>query len=239
MIKLRCSNAKNWLTCSRMAEHAQINPPSQRIQHIGPFTGSHVHAAVTGQERPVADFIEFDEVTRSLPEMYRQVKAMHFRVKNILEDKDWLIVEKEVSLTAEVTVGDEKILLSGTRDLVVQNQETGQRILLDLKTGKRYPQQVFLQLCLYAYLAQRKLENIDCVGYLWVCRKFPHDIICDLRDATALASEAEDVLRRIAAVRQMGSTATPGQHCRRCPVENCAVRDGYMPNDTKRKLVRI
>lgn len=238
MISIRCSKAKDWLTCSKMAEYHDAFPETKDAEHVGAYTGTQLHARVTLEAVSNPRFLQFDEVTRTLSEMQRQVDGMERVVRRALAERGLVIVERGVSLRAEVTIGDLTILVTGTVDLLCQDVD-GHWVLIDLKTGKHPPQQTFVQLALYGWLAFWCGYRVATIAYLWVGRKAPHKYEYDARDAETLQDEALDILRQRAAIHRIGVAATPGPHCRRCRVGDCALRDGARPDESKRKLVRI
>ena len=159
-IHLRPSQAKNWQACSKMAAHHALLPIDDSTTHVGAYVGNLVHAKLTGHVYTEPQFIVFDEVTRNRQEAQRHADALFADATLGLDNNDLEVERREVSMKRTVTVGEADVTVEGSLDLVCRQVRGKSLALLDLKTGRRPPASVFVQIALYAWLwDSRALER--------------------------------------------------------------------------------
>ena len=217
----------DWLACSERAAFEEAEERTGEIPDEGiavrRVVGSCVNAALTGTDYHLPLRIQFDESTRTLGEMERQVTAMTTAATMEIARQELTVLAVEQSLSRTYRIGDIIIEVDGRIDLRCRNKND-RTVIVDLKTGVMPPARVWPQLALYGLQ-----EGFDCdVAILWVQRpkgaRQPTDARYYCKPAEALKEIAFGYLR-FRAYCQSGTSPTPSaMTCRDCPVEDCEVR---------------
>ena len=228
IIELHASRGVDWLTCAKRTaweqEHVVGGDPEET--HVGVVVGNQVGHAITGHEHDEPLKVVYDEVTRSEKEQVRQTADMIQAARDGIEAAGWVIEEKEYPMEKAARYRDGVVVVRGTADMVVRDPD-GLRWIVDLKTGKRKPDGVFVQVALYCFL-WRETRPDDALaggGVLWVERRKLSKKVCEPEMATRstedLAKPAEEVIKYMANVAVTGAVASPSIiGCARCPIKD-------------------
>ena len=250
----RPSNLGEWATCAKKMRHLAANPRAGRGgPHIAAWVGDAVHYKLSGDHAFPLDepppMSLYDRITPNQKTAYVQVDRIiteFYRLmgRNGLEPKAW-------ECGVEDADGH-----SGTLDVILEKDTTRHRILGDVKTGRRVPSGVWLQLGAYWSMAQHafinepinlgpfrqntRLHSIPEVAVIHVPRtKLGEDQpgTIEFRDGRKCADEAKLWYRAIGNLLEDDAEvdeypASPGLACATCPmnVTECAVRI-YQPKE--------
>ena len=232
----RPSNLGEWATCAKKMRHLAANPRTGRGgPHIAGWIGDAVHARLSGTQSPEArppPMVLYDSITPTrwaadaqvnrIIDRYYELMALHG-----LTAKAW-----------EVEVEDDDGH-SGTLDLILEKDTTKRRVIADVKTGRRVPAGVWLQLGAYFTMAQFtptsiSLRPIREVAVIHLPRtKLDEDQpgTIELRGGSKCAEEANLWYRAIGNLLEDDAEvaaypASPGLACATCPMttNECAVK---------------
>ena len=235
----RPSNLGEWATCAKKMRHLAANPRAGRGgPHIAGWVGDAVHARLSGTQSPEdrpPPMVLYDSITPTrwaadaqvnrIIDRYYELMALHG-----LTAKAW-----------EVEVEDDDGH-SGTLDLILEKDTTQRQVIGDVKTGRRVPAGVWLQLGAYWNMAQytelniREIFQAPMLGVAVIHlprtklgEEQPGGI--ELRDGSKCAQEANLWYRAIGNLLEDDAEvaaypASPGLACATCPMttNECAVK---------------
>ena len=231
----RPSNLGEWATCAKKMRHLAANPgPGRGGPHIAGWIGSDVHNRLSESplvlERPPAMSL-YDKITPNLNTARIQSSRIVGKFRQAMETMGLTPVMWEKPVEDED--GN-----SGTLDVVLRKDHPSQLIVADVKTGRRVPAGVWLQLGAYYKMAMHSLEEewapMVKVAVIHLPRtplgeEQPWSI--DFRDGEKCAREAELWFRAVGNLLEDDAEveeylASPGIACGTCPmtVEECAVK---------------
>ena len=235
----RPSNLGEWATCSKKMRHLASNPgPGRGGSHIAGWIGSNVHNRLSESplvlERPPAMSL-YDKITPNLNTARIQSSRIVGKFRQAMETMGLTPVMWEKPVEDED--GN-----SGTLDVVLRQDTPSQLIVADVKTGRRVPAGVWLQLGAYYKMARSYRQSPEakwCLPMVLVAvihlprtplgEEQPWSI--DFRDGAKCAKEAAlwfrtvgNLLKDDAEVEEY--LASPGIACGTCPmtVTECAVK---------------
>ena len=231
----RPSNLGEWATCAKKMRHLASNPAAgRRGSHIAGWIGSDVHNRLSESplvlERPPAMSL-YDKITPNLNTARIQSSRIVGKFRQAMETMGLTPVMWEKPVEDED--GN-----SGTLDVVLRKDHPAQLIVADVKTGRRVPAGVWLQLGAYYKMAMHSREEewapMVEVAVIHLPRtplgeEQPWSI--DFRDGVKCAREAAlwfwvvgNLLEDDAEVEEY--LASPGIACGTCPmtVTECAVK---------------
>ena len=172
-LEIHASGVTAWQACPARERFKQKNkvPPTFIEDHVGSVVGNMVHAKVTGHEYTVPKTMTFDTSTPSLAEAKRQADRMAEIVFHFFELNGIEVLKSEVPLYCVSEYNKVQARIMGKIDLLCSR--AGEKFILDLKTGKNKPGNVYTQLAMYAYLVAHSnvIDEIHTAGVLWVSRK--------------------------------------------------------------------
>ena len=150
----RPSNLGEWATCSKKMRHLASNPgPGRGGSHIAGWIGSDVHNRLSESplvlERPPAMSL-YDKITPNLNTARIQSSRIVGKFRQAMETMGLTPVMWEKPVEDED--GN-----SGTLDVVLRKDHPSQFIVADVKTGRRVPAGVWLQLGAYYKMAMHSL----------------------------------------------------------------------------------
>ena len=235
----RPSNLGEWATCAKKMRFQVANPRAGRGgPHIAGWVGDAVHYYLSGSDLgfdPPPPMALFDSITPDRKTAEVQANRIIGRFYELmclhgLTAKAW-----------EVEVEDDDGH-SGTLDLILEKDTTQRQVIGDVKTGRRVPAGVWLQLGAYWNMAKYTEFNIRGifqgpmleVAVIHLPRtklgeEQPGTI--ELRDGSKCAQEANLWYRAIGNLLEDDAEvaaypASPGLACTRCPmtVNECAVK---------------
>ena len=231
----RPSNLGEWATCAKKMRHLAANPRSGRGgSHIAGWIGSDVHNRLSESplvlERPPAMSL-YDKITPNLNTARIQSSRIVGKFRQAMETMGLTPVMWEKPVEDED--GN-----SGTLDVVLRKDHPAQLIVADVKTGRRVPAGVWLQLGAYHKMAMHSLEEewapMGEVAVIHLPRtplgeEQPWSI--DFRDGAKCAKEAALWFRAVGNLLEDDAEveeylASPGIACGTCPmtVTECAVK---------------
>ena len=232
----RPSNLGEWATCAKKMRHLVANPRAGRGgAHIAGWVGDAVHYSLSGSVvglAPPPPMALYDSITPNLITAKAQVNQIingFYLMMGLrgLTPKAW-------ECGVEDADGH-----SGTLDVILEKDTTQHRIIGDVKTGRRVPAGVWLQLGAYFTMAQFtptsiSLRPIREVAVIHVPRtKLGEDqpSSIEIRDGAKCAQEANLWYRAIGNLladdaEVAAYPASPGLACTRCPMttNECAVK---------------
>ena len=180
LTEVHASKVGEWLGCPQkasynfLAESKAIDCPT--IAHVGNQIGNQVHKEITGHAYTPSDVVTYDEITRNGEEMMRHSKSMAKSMNHAMDSEGWRIIESEIELSCEVSLkGLPSVKFVGTIDAIVRTPG-GRNLLIDFKTGKRDPADVWTQIAIYSWLLaeHEKIDDIHGVGFIWTKRDKLH-----------------------------------------------------------------
>ena len=235
----RPSNLGEWATCAKKMRHLAANPRAGRGgAHIAGWVGDAVHYSLSGSDLgldPPPPMALYDSITPNLITAKAQV--------NQIINEFYLLMGLH-GLTArawEVEVED-KYGHSGTLDVILEKDTTKCQVIGDVKTGRRVPAGVWLQLGAYWNMAKYTEFNIREifqgpmleVAVIHLPRtKLGEEQLgtIELRDGSKCAQEANLWYRAIGNLLEDDAEvaaypASPGLACATCPMttNECAVK---------------
>ena len=231
----RPSNLGEWATCSKKMRHLASNPgPGRRGFHIAGWVGTAVHRILSGSplipDRPPAMSL-YDQITPNLNTARIQSSRIVGKFRQGMETMGLTPVMWEKPVEDED--GN-----SGTLDAVLRKDHPLQLIVADVKTGRRVPAGVWLQLGAYYKMAMHSLVEewapMVQVAVIHLPRtplgeEQPWSI--DFRDGAKCAKEAALWFRAVGNLLEDDAEveeypASPGIACGTCPmtVTECAVK---------------
>ena len=228
--EVRISSIRSFVECSRYAIASMSKPWSGRI-HVSSWIANAVHSRIVGvtpESKP--DDLKYDQYTRTAERADESVDKIMGAIDefNAKYEPDYMEHQLEVRTVYE------KTNLTGRIDALAAIGES--IVSMEIHTGRK-PPAVWLKLALNAWILRYdKGIVVDALGSLHVPRvgprteqrwtyeerpfpSFDHDIAQWLWTLNAVRHAPHDKL-----------AATPGQHCDRCPVEDCAIR-AHPPKD--------
>ena len=233
----RPSNLGEWATCAKKMRHLAANPRAGRGgPHIAGWVGDAVHYQLSGRDsllEPPPPMALFDSITPDRKTAEVQANRIIGRFYELmglhgLTAKAW-----------EVEIEDDDGH-SGTLDVILEKDTTKRRVIADVKTGRRVPAGVWLQLGAYWNMAQYTSINeafsppMIGVAVIHLPRtrlgeEQPGTI--ELRDGSKCAQEANLWYRAIGNLLEDDAEvaaypASPGLACATCPMttNECAVK---------------
>lgn len=244
--EIRMSRVRSFSECSRYAVASLAKPWDGRT-HIATWIGSVVHARLSNwpeEERP--EDVEYDRITSTPERADEAIEKILTGVAAFDERYKPLYIEREMPVAT--VCGSTR--MTGTIDALCEID--GKIVIVDLKTGRK-PYTVWLQTAMYAWIANRYYQadkmlmdgnrvkrraekdeepglEIDALGCLHVPRVGPKTEQRWAYEQRDYAQFAHDVAQWAWTLDQLSQAdyeelaATPGMHCARCPVEDCAVR---------------
>ena len=231
----RPSNLGEWATCAKKMRHLAANPRAGRGgAHIAGWVGDAVHYFLSGSEEyfnPPPPMALYDSITPNLITAKAQVNQIINEFYLLMGQHG--LTAKAWECTVEDTDGH-----SGTLDVILEKDTTQHRIIGDVKTGRRVPAGVWLQLGAYWSMANALNEFLSWpmreVAVIHVPRTKlgePQSSSIELRDGRKCAQEANLWYRAIGNLLEDDAEveaypASPGLACTRCPmtVNECAVK---------------
>lgn len=135
---------------------------------VGAVIGTRCHAGITGHDggKP-PDYIEYDKVTRSHRELGPHTERLRKAASDRLHAR-FEPLEYEKPLEMRLAFMGGTVVVSGKADVHVQDLQTEQTGIIDLKFSKEAPQSDWLQVSIYAWLANEL--GIGFAGILWAER---------------------------------------------------------------------
>ena len=248
-LNVRPSQVPSWMDCAARAAFERDNPEPRHAQPVALAVGNEVHRRLTGHEYETPESILYDDHTPTASDMRFQIDQMEQAVKKCLETHELAIEENEYDLVGgapgvfrdeaglkrlpiafDGMLADTKVFLSGTADWVARRPD-GSLMLLDIKTGKTFPAQAWMQLAVYLWMSDRAGLGIQDAGILWVRRKRnEYDLVGDLavRPATELVENVPRILIELAVVARFGAIPNPNsKFCSaKCRNVACAMHPG-------------
>ena len=234
----RPSNLGEWATCAKKMRHLAANPRAGRGgAHIAGWVGDAVHYQLSGRDsllEPPPPMALYDSITPNLITAKAQV--------NQIINEFYLLMGLH-GLSPEVweyEVEDEDGH-SGTLDVILEKDTTQHRIIGDVKTGRRVPAGVWLQLGAYwnmahhtpisASIAWPPMAEVAVIHLPRTKLGEEQPGTIELRDGSKCAEEANLWYRAIGNLLEDDAEvdaypASPGLACTRCPmtVNECAVK---------------
>ena len=234
----RPSNLGEWATCAKKMRHLAANPRADPGgPHIAGWIGDAVHARLSGTQSPEdrpPPMVLYDSIT---PTRW----AADAQVNRIIDRYYELMALHGLTAEAwEYEVEDEDGH-SGTLDVILKKDTTKHRIIADVKTGRRVPAGVWLQLGAYWNMAQHTPISASIawppmaeVAVIHLPRtKLGEEQLgtIELRDGSKCAEEANLWYRAIGNLLEDDAAvaaypASPGLACATCPMttNECAVK---------------
>ena len=225
---IRVSRVRSFSECHRYAVASQSIPWDGRL-HVATWIGNSVHARLLGLKNdPIPDDLKFDKKTttaeraeESVDKILAAITQWEDRYKPTIKTREWGV---------EQIVGSTKI--TGTIDMLCSIED--RTVIVDLKTGQSAPA-VWIQTSLYAWLAEHHEKGkhgvqVDTVAFLHVPRVGPRTEQRWSYEERSYADFSDDVRQWLYTLDSLCQAdycelaASPGLHCQRCPVQDCAVR---------------
>ena len=214
---MRISSISDWSLCEAMALHA---PPRQAGRtNVAAFVGTTAHAFMVSPVLKIdtPERIAWDALTPSMHHAKTQAVAIAEYASKLLTDSGWGVLEREEELRRDELIGH--------LDIRAYHHDYGEAII-DLKTGAQVGA-AWLQCGGYIHLSNDVTTPMG--GVLHVPRvAISKDVKGSLEFRDGLALEMAWVRNhsRIAEIIEdnEGPTYSPGYHCGRCHLADCAVR---------------
>ena len=252
--EIRISRVRAFSECPRYAV-ASLSIPWDGRMHVATWIGTAVHNHLVGwppEEKP--ENLIYDKVTTTAERADESVEKILGGIAEFDEQYKPQYLKREVAV--QTVSGATK--LTGHIDALARID--GKLVLIDLKTG-RSPYTVWVQTAMYAWLAEeyfagarqtlapdedeiRNAEEgeplgigIEALGHLHVPRVGPRTEqrwSYEQRDLEHFAHDIQQWCWMLDQWSQAGYhelPATPGMHCSRCPIEDCAVRGAEQKKD--------
>ena len=212
---MRVSDVSAWSTCEAMALRS---PPYVGRTNVAAWVGTLAHATLANVEIDAADYpqrLSFDSITKTAHHAIIQANIIADKARSLLIEQDWGVLSREEAMqNADFT---------GHLDIRAWHSKYGESII-DLKTGANIGA-AWLQVGGYLLLSG---ESMPWGGVLHVQRQpIGKDVkgTLELRKAVPLVQAWTRQIQRISDIRDGAPpTYSPGQHCSRCRVTDCAVR---------------
>ena len=208
-----------WAACEAWAMAGK--DAGGKRKHVAAWVGTMAHEVLANRElgafgfkRPPKHSVAFDVVTPIPSVAVSQAQDLAAVARSLLDRYGLKIFDSEVSV--------EEGLYRGTVDLIVTDNRDRAGVL-DFKTG-RTVKTAWLQLA--SYLSAWKGVPLSFAGIVHVPRstREPSGTIT-FRDPAELVAVWKATIKRIDEVSATGVPAySPGDHCARCPLKDCAVR---------------
>ena len=223
--EVRVTKIKAFTECHRYAAASLAQSWDGRL-HVGTWIGSTVNGLMGGYPaEPKPDSMSYDRITSSAARADESVAKIMTAIGEFeAETKpEYLHRNLPVSQVYEATK------ISAVIDAVAEiGKET---VLLNVSTS-RQPYAAWIQLAMQGWLAgaDRGIE-VDLLALLHVPRVGPRTDQKRTYDVRPFSSFGSTVIQWAYTLNEARSTddwnrltATPGMHCARCAVEDCAVR---------------
>ena len=222
--EIRVSRIRAVSECHRYGI-ASISMPWNGKVHVSSWINSSVRNRLRGwKNADMPDELAYDKTTRNAERARETVDKILSGVKAFEDEHKPKIIEREVPLKA--VVGATRLI--GTADMLAEID--GKMVLIDLKTGGS-SHITWVQVSLYAALMAIDREvAVDDVACLHVPRLGPRTDQRWTFERRPYAPLMEDAAQWAWSLDQLCQgewsqlTASPGIHCGRCPVRDCAVR---------------
>ena len=230
--ELHASQVHKWLDCPKGAMYEASEKPEAREfeTHVGAHLGETVHAMITGHIPTTPKRVIYDDATQNSHQTLKQVVNMVEVAKPRLHELVPEIVQCERPMRLKMRVGDNAVIdLVGTIDIIGRTEQ-GDLAIIDLKTGRRPPRQVWTQLAIYCYMHSIiwPEQEIKSAGFLWVKReKKPiPGYQSQMRSCDILIPEGKKIAQRAVqyASGNISVHYSPGSYCTYCRVEDCPMR---------------
>ena len=194
------------------------NAPEPGPMSAAAYVGLIAHAILLKADTPAPSSVAWDDITRNRREAFIQGNDLADRARALINEADLIIITTETDTNARVGAID----VRGRFDLLLGGG--GRKAVVDLKTGHTIGG-AWLQVG--GYLLDPDLDTYD-GGVLHVPRS-RHEIIrsgsLQIRDGAGLRKAAQTLAERGSnIVNGQEAARTPGRHCARCPLTDCAVR---------------
>ena len=219
---MHISDITRWAACEQYGLTA-----GQRTRGGAPsaaaVVGTLAHAALErGMEYAAAyahdffpDRIRWDSVTPALPTAFTQARNIAVAARHEIERVGLTIMAQEEHVELDEA--------EGAFDLMCYSPALGD-VIIDLKTGA-LPSTAWLQVGGYCFASG---PNVKYGGVLHVPRRpQEREVVArlDVRPASGLVRAYATAYKRIQDVyKGQEAVRTPGLHCTRCPLTECAVR---------------
>lgn len=209
------SQIGRWAECEAYALAHPARAPAR--VHVAQLVGTMAHAQLADDyEHPRPPTVVYDSTTRSWGQVIAQVNTIEDAARAELDKRGWRIIDQEDFVFDDT--------FTGHLDLRCYHRKNGEAIV-DLKTGAVGAG--WLQVGGYLTGAYHG-EEIPWGGILHVPRlpvfRVPTATLT-MRPAAALRESWRVLHDRVSAVLDGApASRTPGLHCQRCPLRDCAVR---------------
>ena len=226
--KIHPSSLGEWAGCPKKAYGALSGRGGDARPSIASWIGSSVHAHIACAAPPPVPggYSFFDSITPNLNVAHHQVVAIGRKVSAHLDDNGYAVEASELAV--------ESAIVSGTLDLLLKQDVDPFLTICDVKTGQRVPPGVWLQLGSYARAYnERHGPTVERLKVLHaprtpLSREQPLTIYT--RPARGCGDAADNLVRQVSTWLDESTCdtvpATPGDACRTCHIEDCAVRAG-------------
>ena len=199
--QLNASSIRAWMSCAKRAEYDMDNPEDIKIAVPATLVvGNLVHSGISGHKYIMPEFIEYTGGLTTTRAIMALAAGMEDKIKAFISNCE--IIETEIRM--EIFVVDHgsktKIKVVGIIDLLLQN-EAGNKIIVEVKTGKRTPssalQQLAIQSWLWESLKQGEEELPTESWVLWMPANHNAEIECQKRDFLTLADEGKHLINHV------------------------------------------
>ena len=226
--KIHPSSLGDWAGCPKKAYGALSGRGGDARPSIAAWIGSSVHAYLSGSSAlPVpGGYSFFDSITPNLGVAHHQVAGIYLAVRNYLDQHGYETDATELPVESEY--------VAGTLDLLLKMDVDPYMTICDVKTGQRVPPGVWHQLGSYASAYnERNGPPVETLMVLHaprtpLSREQPLTIYT--RPARGCGDAADNLVRQVSTWLDESTCdtvpATPGDACRTCHIEDCAVRAG-------------
>lgn len=253
LTEIRISRVRSFAECWRYAV-ASLSIPWDGRMHVATWIGSTVHARLCcEEEEPKPDDLIYDRITSTAERADDAVDKIMDGIAEFEEKHKPRYIGRELPVAAMSGM----TRLTGTIDMLCEID--GRIVIVDLKTG-RQPYTVWVQTAMYAWLADRyyaeasvalvngkkqkvdprehepglKVDALACLHVPRVGPKTDQRWSYEQRDYSDFEHDVEQwswMLDQLAKSGFHELNASPGMHCMRCPVEDCAVRGAPQKKD--------
>ena len=250
--EIRISRVRSFSECARYAV-ASLSIPWDGRMHVATYIGRTVHARIAGfpEEEKPEDLI-YDKVTTTAERADASVDKIMSGIAAFEAEHKPEYIDREMPIAT--ICGSTR--LTGHIDALARIG--GKLVLLDLKTGRK-PYTVWVQTAMYAWIAERYFGEakvtldgniirkagegeqlglgIEALGCLHVPRVGPRTDLrwsYEQRDYSKFEHDVHQwgwMLDQLSQAGYHELSASPGMHCSRCPIEDCAVRGAEQKKD--------
>ena len=221
--EIKVSRIRSLSECHRYGI-ASITQPWDGKTYVSSWIGASVHNRMKGGENEAYVDLTYDKTTTTFARAQATVDKMIAAIEVFGKEHKPEVIEYETIVSA--VIGDTKI--SGVVD--IDAMIDGKRVCIALVTGKQ-PYNVWLQLAVLGMLMKLDKDvDVEEVACLHVPRLGPRTeqrwSFASRKFAPMIpeASQWGWSLDQLGQAEYSELTASPGVHCSRCPVDDCAVR---------------